>query len=1040
MKKVFAFLSTLLLTIAFIGLFATNSVKAAEIAEGKWVEDPNLLPNEDPVYVMGSIYSTYPAYYDNDAVPDEAPGAYIYYPWNETRLRMAQFDAEGNPTDRYWAVYFAAGKDETYKLGAGYNILFWDKDASGNVVAKKSNYGVMSSGGSSYSPSLSTLRTNISGQDLEFDPWAAVAASPYMGFSNDSEITGQYDRTVLVFDGQGRVIRGLGDPTAYTSSERTSTAFGAEYCYVDGVGTRVSTLSSLDECDKLQKQVYVPEIDPETGEEVVDPETGEVVLVPAVDENNNPVYEDTDQPRLVQSRFVWEWSAEQPTDVNENGYLGEGWNPDLWDDCYQIADGGWIRVAFVQNVGKYYAINDTDELEAYAKTLYQPILDANPDYTEEQIAEVIATAKAEAKGHKRQCVRTLRIPAGGYTYTSAYLDNKPSVNSAVNNVVVSGLLYGRKAVTETTDAEGNVVKTYTGQPQTFNFTAPNLEFENKVIDNKSYQLLEGQQVVEVMQGEVFVPSKNINYDPIKKYWQVPNDLSSFKDSEGSLDFNISVKKNGGLAETVVEPPVVYSSMAELLEAFYVDLGAYINPSDPVTGAADAKKHIENRKPGDLPKAMFTTSQQDGDFLDVCPQWRMLFEGWLETLQGANLASIEKIVGEILSGGYVSSAYQFNTWFPEFLFGYSRACYLDGGNEVWLKKKVEEAIPSIDAWNAYSIDTSLSAPGDYWNITYKVTNKDTGNSSSMTVKYVVVDSYTPILEVGKAQYNFEPKLVGEKYVADPIDKFSLVKAYDGQYNGVDIKGNDISQYISFETELNWDKPASGTYEVKATIRNNAGTKSVTKSFIVKVLDKDIPLAIARNVTILQGQDFHCLDGIVIAYDVVDGDLTKSNYKWWSENSNPVDTTQVKNGKAVSHTIVVEIIDSSKNSLLVSYKLTVVPREEAAAALKSEIAALDESIDELNGLLDEIYGAQEDQADAIEELKESLEALTALVTSNNTELKNSISAVKDSVDAVAGSVESVEAKVSESKGCGSGSLLVIQIASACALLALVLRKRR
>ena len=96
MKKVFAFLSTLVLTIALVGVFAVNNpAKAAD----KFTEDPTLLDDEIAVYIMDSIMTTFPNYYDNDAKEDPNwQGTARMYPWNETRLRVAQLDESGQPT------------------------------------------------------------------------------------------------------------------------------------------------------------------------------------------------------------------------------------------------------------------------------------------------------------------------------------------------------------------------------------------------------------------------------------------------------------------------------------------------------------------------------------------------------------------------------------------------------------------------------------------------------------------------------------------------------------------------------------------------------------------------------------------------------------------------------------------------------------------------------------------------------------------------------------------------------------------------------
>lgn len=52
-----------MLTIALVGVFAVNNpAKAAD----KFTEDPTLLDDEIAVYIMDSIMTTFPNYYDND--------------------------------------------------------------------------------------------------------------------------------------------------------------------------------------------------------------------------------------------------------------------------------------------------------------------------------------------------------------------------------------------------------------------------------------------------------------------------------------------------------------------------------------------------------------------------------------------------------------------------------------------------------------------------------------------------------------------------------------------------------------------------------------------------------------------------------------------------------------------------------------------------------------------------------------------------------------------------------------------------------------
>ena len=74
MKKVFAFLSVFALTIAFVG-FSAKPANAAELM----TEDPTLNENQIPMYIMDSIYTTFPAYYDYATAGDQKwPGAEVF--------------------------------------------------------------------------------------------------------------------------------------------------------------------------------------------------------------------------------------------------------------------------------------------------------------------------------------------------------------------------------------------------------------------------------------------------------------------------------------------------------------------------------------------------------------------------------------------------------------------------------------------------------------------------------------------------------------------------------------------------------------------------------------------------------------------------------------------------------------------------------------------------------------------------------------------------------------------------------------------------
>ena len=172
MKKVFAVISTLLLTIACIGLLSSN-VNASSALFTDPVEAGALEKDEIPVYIMDSIYTTFPQYYDNNAVADEAwPGSTRMYPWNEAKLRVAQLDQNGEHTGMYYAI-FTSGSLNATDSGAGNNIMLLDakvaEDGTVTPVSKRTSNTAAAGYTEADHPmdqSLSHINVNISEYDL----------------------------------------------------------------------------------------------------------------------------------------------------------------------------------------------------------------------------------------------------------------------------------------------------------------------------------------------------------------------------------------------------------------------------------------------------------------------------------------------------------------------------------------------------------------------------------------------------------------------------------------------------------------------------------------------------------------------------------------------------------------------------------------------------------------------------------------------------------------------------------------------------------
>lgn len=1088
MKKVFAFLSVLLLTIACVGLSVKNV--PAKAANNKFTVDPTLAEDEIPVYIMDSIMTTFPNYYDNDAQPDSKwGGAARMYPWNETRLRIAQFDEKGQPTGKYYAIYFSGHTTATDAngemiIGAGKNILFWDVDGNGNVVVKKYSDGKPASSGGASDPSLSHMRTNISGKAISIDPTTLIATN---GLSKD-EANNFYNRSI-VFDAQGRVIRGVGIDDIYTSAEAAEgeIKFAPEYCRVNGVVTKIAEGVV---CDKA----LVEQLD----------DNGETVR----DENGNAVMVPSDKDDLIYSRFVFEYFTEQPTNVNTVPYLSEGWDAMLWDYCYPV-DGGYMAIAFVGSADNTAHIVKGDQVEPYKNTLIARYKSEGMDE-----AEAKAKAEQEAGANGRACVRELRIPAGGFTFDYGFLDKgKVGCDEAFNSTIVNGYLYGRTMLTKK-DRDGEPVKIVVGvdengeeileevktgmaEQRTYNFSVTGVKYDDKVINGTSYRLVnlpaDGYNVVEIMQGDMIAPTKNINYNGVMRYWNVQDDLESYKADPDVLDLYITESANGGSALVTVEPNNSYTSMQEVVDDFLNDIAKWKKIKVEEIKFDTAANFQSNFSWGQF----FPTNANNAGKLDYPSEetpsfwnipahrekWSWLIEKIYQTMIAypggdtytGSLGHVSDAMNGYWCGSPQTIAYAFWYFLTGQTHGYFGLNFGDGHNVEWLDTRT-----NVEKWNDYRIDATTKAVGDNWTVTYRAVNRETGRDSSLTVKYVVVDSYTPIITFDRAKLRYTPRKVGDNYVIDPINPYEIVKAYDGQYNGVSILGNDITQNVVFDTKLDFSNPVEGKHQVTATIKNNAGTKEASVKFVINVVDVTAPMVATRTVTIQQGQDFDPRDGITVAYDDVDGNLFDVDYEWWYQTtpSKAIDTNNVNAGENRKINVTVEVSDRSGNTVNAQFSLVIIATKTADKELNQlskDVAALQETIDavydsvgevkETLTALNEKLNAMDNKINAtkttVEEVKtvvdstktvvdatnkavqtsnkEIMEAID-LVNENADELKSSVAGIKTTVDATKTTVDGIKTTVdAKQSGCKSGALIALGLSTVIAAMAVVLKKR-
>lgn len=904
MKKVFAVISTLLLTIACIGLLSSN-VNASGALFTDPVEAGALEKDEIPVYIMDSIYTTFPQYYDNNAVADEAwPGSTRMYPWNEVKLRVAQLDENGEATGMYYAIFFSGALNAT-DSGAGNNIMLLDAEVAedGTVTAVSKRTSNTNKDGyivadHPQDQSLSHISVNISDYDLEIQP-----TKFYVSSSTSTGYGSQIMNRSVIFDGEGRAIRGVGVNEFYvapTDSAYKGYGFEAEFCYVDGVVTRYEDGVV---CDKVKEQVLDEEGNPVMGED------------------GQPLMQETDKDNFLYERFVWEWFEEQPENVNTAAYLSEGWDPTLWDYCWE-QDGGYMCIAFNGSAGTL------DSMTAAQKAAYM----ANNGLTE------------ETNLPKRDCISYVRVPAGGVIYDFGYLDNGlEGPTTAFFNILHGGYKHGRQLFGEEGAQQG------VAEVKTVNFSAKPIYTADVVKNGQSLQLKEGTNVIEVLEGTNIYPSWIFNYAGLAKMFTRQDDVTSYSSDTSVLE--VTVKLNGATVVSPIDWPYNDATVQEMYRDLFDDLRHWYKGDLTIDGAVD-----ENGEPLVIAysdpsvAAKFGTAIDDLDaFIDawcatVVDSWG-LFNGsktgfFNNEYVAAKWLLYTNYMDDLMNGAFWSSAWTSAVRMRN---------YYQGTDNFPSKRNgaVLDKTPQVATEPSYNF-TVGAAPSRY-SVEYTVVNSITGVTDSLTVLFQVVNEYTPIIDINEDALIVEPG-------SGAIDRYNLFVAYDGQYSDAsqDIRGTVITEQAVVTSEtLDFDNPAEGKHQVKIEVTSLGGTKKVVKYATVEVLDMTAPLVVAKDVlNVPYGSAFDARMGIEVAYDTVDGDLMQSGVQWWSDQSaTKVDTS--KAGKDFK--VKVAVFDAAGNETTVQYTVKVgaapATLEEIQGLLEDKLVAL-ESLENIELKLEEI----------------------------------------------------------------------------------------
>lgn len=949
MKKVFAILSAFALTIALVGLNVNSKVAADEL----WTVDPTLSENEIPMYIMDSIYSTFPNYYDNAAKADPNwESVARMYPWNETRLQVKQINSEGEYTGKEYAIYFA-GALSAGELGTGNNLLFFKLDDNGKVVLARMNGGKWS-GSVAMDPSLSHVRKNVTGQTITFD---ALQLWSEAGSTNGGNL---YNR-VLVFDGNGRAIRGMGINQGYYAEDNPEAVnpVAPEYCYVNGVVTKAEAGVV---CDKVME----PKLD----------EDGN----PAMDADGNPIMVETEKDNYLYSRFVWEWvskadfEAEGFVGVNTVPYLSEGWDAMKWDYAtYEEASEGYMCVAFLGSE------SSDVKLTAEQLAVYTATCEAN-------------SLPAPSASTRRACAVQITVPDGGMVYDFGYLDKgKPALQEKFMDMFKGAYYYGRKL-----DKDGKGM----AYQKTFDFSAKPLYATDKVVNGYSYQLLEGQNTVEVMQGQVVYPAKNIVYTGLSNYWSVPNDVTSFKADASVVDLTIVV--NG---VTVVAPKTGYLTFDDMVEDFMADWNTYAEEKGlnkltvkPNVNQTDAEivDQFYNVLGWDLAG---TSANAEAFSAKYWTKWGWMFEYIVTKCKEAGVAAVNWTGnGGVSSPGSSRDAlWGFLAQSPKRSIAgtYANTCtdFSEGKAQEWLDPRT-----NLDMWNEYCINTAEAGIDTNYVVEFKAKNNVTGIESSYTIRYVVVDEYTPILKVNKSACILVPKKNGDKIEIPTLNEYTLCTAYNARYNGSTILGDDISYKVHYTSEtLDFENPTEGEHEVVARVYSASGAKYAEKKFTVSIEDMTAPRVDGQDLVLAYGSYFTPSMVVTFAYDAVDGNLMNNDFKGWIT---VVSKTAVNTSKPGKYTVELEISDRSGNATKLSKQVVVLE--------PTSLKELSEKADQLLGL-----AATKSELD---DLSDKVDGLAAQIT-----------AIQDTLAAQA------------AKKCGSKATVLVEFLAATSLLGLVLRKR-
>lgn len=733
MKKVFACLSTILLMLVAFGLVMQPAkLSAAEVEEGKFIEDPTLKEGDIPIYSMNSIRTSFPDLYDANALPDPNYGIGRNYYWNEIKLVIPQIE-NNEFTGNQYTVY-------THGTTAS-KIYLWitipeGNDGAGTVTtATQTKSSVAWTG--TYPPlfgdvSLSGVRYNVSGQTVHFND-----VYRENGVGNGTNDT---DFIYVIFDGEGHMVRGAAHDNYFNAENIATYGFTQLFGYKDGeivlredvigAGKAVNGFGAADaDLDRVQFEV----------DDLDNPLLDEVTGEPLYDDEGNPLYNkklvDGEEPKfLAGQRYIWQWFSEEDFDaesVNTAAYLQEGWRQDLWDYAFADVNGGYVCLAFAPNLAKFAALTDAQatvhnasinalveagELtQEEADGLLIPFTSSIDETTQEETITFEET--------RRALIISFDVPVDGISYRYGYLDYAGAGVTEMHfdkfcRIFESGLLFGRK--------EG-----YRAHARTCNFTAAGLQAGSAQVDGATFVLREenGKLVYEIKAGTEIKPAKLVSLAGMLGCFLEEGDgdeesgsnvhaVQSYKNADASeLEITMDINK-----EAVMRPIVhQYETLEQVKADFLSALLSWKTGKGQTFGEDTDWSTFANNTYGKF---------ADGDlqlFAEEVPAWKWFVDYYTEKFEAQ--AAADEFTGYTVAAanGLRWGLYAFmnqikvGSWpySPDF----SKTDYSDlvehSPEKVFLYPDWDSFVTDfLDAFNQYVYGkVQVESPEDWWDMTY-----------------------------------------------------------------------------------------------------------------------------------------------------------------------------------------------------------------------------------------------------------------------------------------------------------------------------------